>query len=57
MRAMSGPERDLVGYGRMLPTGEWPGGAHLAVNVVINYEEGSERSLAAGDPDQETSTE
>jgi peptidoglycan/xylan/chitin deacetylase (PgdA/CDA1 family) len=54
---MPGPERDLVGYGRSLPTGEWPGGAHLAVNVVVNYEEGSERSLAAGDPDQETGTE
>jgi peptidoglycan/xylan/chitin deacetylase (PgdA/CDA1 family) len=55
--AVPGPARDLVGYGRNRPTGEWPGGARLAVNVVINYEEGSERSLAAGDPDQETSTE
>jgi peptidoglycan/xylan/chitin deacetylase (PgdA/CDA1 family) len=51
------PQRDLIGYGRDLPPGGWPGGARIAVSVVVNYEEGSERSLAMGDPDQETSTE
>ncbi|MEZ0212131.1 MAG: allantoinase PuuE [Xanthobacteraceae bacterium] len=50
-------ERDLVGYGPRIPTGTWPNGARLAINVVINYEEGSERSFAMGDPDQESMTE
>jgi len=51
------PVRDLVGYGRQIPAGRWPNGARLAINVVINYEEGSERSFAMGDPDQEPMTE
>lgn len=50
-------DRDLVGYGRHLPTVGWPDGARIAVSVVVNYEEGSERSFAMGDPDQETNTE
>ncbi|MGD8169907.1 polysaccharide deacetylase family protein [Herbiconiux sp. P16] len=44
-----GPPRDLVGYGATAPQGEWPGGARVALNVVVNVEEGSERSWAAGD--------
>ncbi len=51
------PERDLVGYANRPPTGRWPNGARLAVSIVVNYEEGSERSRAMGDPDQETMTE
>lgn len=51
------PPRDLVGYGKDRPTGTWPNGARLAINVVVNYEEGSERSHAMGDPDQEVMTE
>lgn len=51
------PNRDLVGYGRQRPTGAWPNGARLAVNVVVNYEEGSELSFAMGDETQETMTE
>lgn len=51
------PARDLAGYGRHLPPGGWPGGARIAISLVINYEEGSERSFAMGDPDQESSTE
>jgi peptidoglycan/xylan/chitin deacetylase (PgdA/CDA1 family) len=47
----------LVGYGRDLPEGRWPNGARLAVSVVLNYEEGSERNFALGDPDQESGTE
>ena len=54
---MTTPSRDLIGYGRQRPTGRWPNGARLAVSLVINYEEGSERSLAMGDPDQESMTE
>ena len=50
-------ERDLVGYAGKPPPGPWPNGARLAVSVVVNYEEGSERSLAMGDPDQESMTE
>jgi peptidoglycan/xylan/chitin deacetylase (PgdA/CDA1 family) len=49
--------RDLVGYANRPPTGRWPNGARLAVSIVVNYEEGSERSRAMGDPDQETMTE
>jgi peptidoglycan/xylan/chitin deacetylase (PgdA/CDA1 family) len=49
--------RDLVGYGASPPTGTWPNGARLAISIVINYEEGSERSHAMGDPDQESMTE
>jgi peptidoglycan/xylan/chitin deacetylase (PgdA/CDA1 family) len=49
--------RDLVGYGRHVPTVGWPGGARIAISVVVNYEEGSELSFAMGDPDQETITE
>lgn len=50
-------ERDLVGYGNRPPTGPWPNGARLAISIVVNYEEGSERSFAMGDPDQESLTE
>jgi peptidoglycan/xylan/chitin deacetylase (PgdA/CDA1 family) len=34
--------RDFVGYGRRPPYVVWPGGAKLAINLVLNYEEGSE---------------
>ena len=54
---MGYPARDLVGYGANRPEGRWPNGARLAVSVVVNYEEGSERSHAMGDPDQESMTE
>ena len=54
---MSAPERDLVGYGAEPPRIGWPGGARLAISLVVNYEEGSERTLAAGDADQEPLTE
>lgn len=46
---MSGPERDLVGYGRHRPRAAWPGGDGVAINVVLVYEEGSERALPDGD--------
>jgi putative urate catabolism protein len=45
--------RDLVGYGAELPQANWPGGAQIAVNFVINYEEGSENAIFHGDPASE----
>ncbi len=54
---MDGPARDLVGYGANPPTIRWPNDARLAISLVINYEEGSERSFAIGDPEQESLTE
>jgi allantoinase len=41
--------RDVVGYGANPPDPQWPGGARLALNFVLNYEEGSELSFADGD--------
>ena len=41
--------RDFVGYGRTPPDPRWPQGARIALNFVINYEEGSEPSIADGD--------
>ena len=38
-------ERDFVGYGATPPDPRWPGGARLALNFVMNYEEGSEYSM------------
>ena len=43
------PARDFVGYGRNVPDVAWPNGARLAVNFVLNYEEGSEYSIGDGD--------
>lgn len=41
--------RDLVGYGREIPDPQWPGGANVAVQFVINYEEGGENNILHGD--------
>ncbi|MBI1779589.1 MAG: allantoinase PuuE [Proteobacteria bacterium] len=41
--------RDFVGYGANPPDPKWPNGARLALNIVINYEEGSEPSVPDGD--------
>lgn len=41
--------RDLVGYGRSPPDPRWPGGARIAVQFVVNYEEGSENNILHGD--------
>lgn len=48
-----GPERNLVGYGRNIPKVVWPGESKVAVSLVVNYEEGSERSFAFGDRSNE----
>ncbi|MFC7657303.1 hypothetical protein ACFQV8_13805 [Pseudonocardia benzenivorans] len=46
---MTGPGgRDVVGYGPTPPTRRWLGDDRLAISLVVNYEEGSERSLPAG---------
>jgi len=47
--------RDFTGYGRNPPDPKWPGGARIAVNFVLNYEEGSEYSLLDGDACSESS--
>jgi allantoinase len=41
--------RDLVGYGARPVHASWPGGARLALQIVVNYEEGGERSVLHGD--------
>jgi len=45
--------RDLLGYGETPPDPQWPGGARIAVQFVINYEEGGENSILHGDPASE----
>jgi putative urate catabolism protein len=41
--------REMVGYGQDPPEANWPAGARLAVQFVINYEEGAESNLLHGD--------
>lgn len=48
------PERDLLGYGATPPDPEWPAGARLAINFVLNYEEGAEYCVLNGDAHSET---
>ena len=55
---MSRPEvspypRDFVGYGRNPPDPRWPGAARIAVQFVVNYEEGGERNILHGDATSE----
>jgi putative urate catabolism protein len=45
--------RDLAGYGPEPPHAAWPGEARVAVQFVVNYEEGGERSLLHGDTESE----
>jgi hypothetical protein len=45
--------RDLMGYAAKPPTPKWPRGAKVALNFVINYEEGSESCLLHGDNESE----
>jgi allantoinase len=51
---MAGYPRDLIGYADKPPDPRWPGGARLAVNFVLNYEEGGERTVLDGDKASET---
>ena len=45
--------RDLAGYGPNPPDARWPGGARLALQVVLNYEEGGENCVLHGDSSSE----
>jgi allantoinase len=46
--------RDLIGYGRDPPHADWPGGARIAIQLVLNYEEGGENCVLHGDAGAET---
>lgn len=46
--------RDLAGYGRHPPHPRWPGAARIALQFVLNYEEGAENCVLHGDPASET---
>ncbi|MBW4621341.1 MAG: allantoinase PuuE [Cyanosarcina radialis HA8281-LM2] len=46
--------RDLIGYGRSVPDAKWPDNARVAVQFVINYEEGGENCILHGDTTSET---
>ncbi|PTQ11524.1 allantoinase PuuE [Sphingomonas oleivorans] len=45
--------RDLLGYAGSPPDAKWPGGARIAVQFVLNYEEGGENSILHGDAGSE----
>jgi len=45
--------RDLIGYANKRPDAQWPNKARVAINIVLNYEEGSEYSIPDGDPNSE----
>ncbi|MBC7584344.1 MAG: allantoinase PuuE [Tardiphaga sp.] len=46
--------RDMLGYGRDPLHARWPGGARIALQFVLNYEEGSENNVLHGDAASET---
>lgn len=46
--------RDMIGYGRTPPHPQWPNGARVALQFVLNYEEGGENNVLHGDPASET---
>ena len=46
--------RDLIGYGANPPQARWPGGARVALQFVLNYEEGGENNVLHGDAASET---
>ncbi len=41
--------RDMIGHGRTPPFADWPGGARVALQFVVNYEEGGENNILHGD--------
>ncbi len=45
--------RDFRGYGPTPPDARWPGGARIAISLVLNYEEGGENNLLHGDKQSE----
>src|SRR5262244_838746 len=52
-----GPKRDYIGYGRYITKVRWPNNARVAINIVLNYEEGSEYTHPAGDKKNDGLTE
>ena len=46
--------RDFIGYGRQPPHPRWPGGARVALQFVLNHEEGAENNVLDGDAASET---
>ena len=53
-RTQANYPRDLIGYGENPPDPKCPNGARLAVQFVLNYEEGGENSVLHGDPGSES---
>jgi putative urate catabolism protein len=51
---MSDYPRDMVGYGANPPHAKWPGDARVALQIVVNYEEGGENNVLHGDAASET---
>ncbi len=52
--ASSDYPRDMCGYGQRPPEAGWPDGARIAVQFVINYEEGGENCVLHGDAESES---
>ncbi|MDG1457478.1 MAG: allantoinase PuuE [Pseudoprimorskyibacter sp.] len=46
---MTSYPRDMTGYGPTPPDAQWPNGARIAVQIVLNYEEGGENNILHGD--------
>src|SRR5207237_5830174 len=46
--------RAMIAYGARPPHARWPGGARIALQLVLNYEEGAENSVLHGDAGSET---
>lgn len=53
MTALTAYPRDLIGYGATPPDPAWPDGARVALQIVVNYEEGGESCILDGDPASE----
>ncbi len=53
MKTNANYPRDLIGYGRNPPHADWPQGARIAVQFVLNYEEGGENCVLHGDAGSE----
>ena len=45
--------RNMIGYGPRIPDAKWPGGAKIAISLVLNFEEGSENNILHGDAGSE----
>ena len=54
LTSTTGYPRDMRGHGRDVPHARWPNGARIAVQFVLNYEEGGENNPLHGDPNSET---